>query len=80
MVILPMMTRLPRVTTKSAGQGGRGGWTLGGHFVTMAREMHLVLDDLYSDSFYNDSGHGEKLQVRNGSLGITVLFICTQPR
>ena len=58
-----------RVTTRSAGRGGRRGETRGGHLSTMARDMRPMVDDIDNDSFYDDPGHGEKLQARNSCLG-----------
>ena len=65
--VAPTCAQANRVT-RSAGRGGRRGGTRGGHHGTMDREMQPVAD-LDNDSFYDDPGHGEKLQARNGCLG-----------
>ena len=65
--VAPSSAQADRVT-RSAGRGGRRGGTRGGHHGTMDREMQPIAD-LDNDSFYDDPGHGEKLQARNGCLG-----------
>ena len=59
----------PARVTRQAARGGRRGGDRGGHRGTIAREMRPVIDDLENDSFFDDPGHGEKLQARNGCLG-----------